>query len=456
METKLVNIKLTSILMLFFACLSVLAGVLSATAHARQKSETQTIAPGSSAHKLEVLLDTALKENPGIRAAFETYKKEVENYRVETGYPDPQISMTYFTNPIETRLGPQDYNLTLSQKIPFPGKLGKAGDIVESDIRIAKLKLDKKIKQTAKQVIDSYAELLYIRTARKVARKNTELIQQLESDGSQAWAQDRAALLDMMRATSRKGQSMYDEMLLEELEQVESANINSLLDRSPGTVVQKLDTLDIEPVRYSLDEMYRIAGQNNEDILLADVAVEKAENRMELSSFAKRPDFNMGIFYAGIGEPDTPVSPEDAGEDAFGIRFGVNIPIWTAKNAGREQSAFHAREQAAALKRERINTVRTDIRASYFRLKNSERLISLYKDNLIPQALKSVETAETWFRHGEGTLSDLIEARNISYNFQLSLARARADYIQHLAFLENLAGKVLTRKSGQQDTGEKK
>ena len=73
------------------------------------------------------LVSYAYMSNPSILAAKEAWKATVEKYRLEAGYPDPQFTATYFPEPIETRLGPQDWNLNLSQAIPFPGKLSKAG-----------------------------------------------------------------------------------------------------------------------------------------------------------------------------------------------------------------------------------------------------------------------------------------------------------------------------------------
>ena len=69
------------------------------------------------------LVTYAYLNNPSILSAKEAWKATVEKYRLKTGYPDPQLSMTYFPAPIETRLGPQDWNLTISQKIPFPGSM---------------------------------------------------------------------------------------------------------------------------------------------------------------------------------------------------------------------------------------------------------------------------------------------------------------------------------------------
>ena len=56
--------------------------------------------------------------------------------------PDPQLTATYFPEPLQTRLGPQDWNVSFSQKIPFPGKLSKAGEVVRTEAQIARLRLE--------------------------------------------------------------------------------------------------------------------------------------------------------------------------------------------------------------------------------------------------------------------------------------------------------------------------
>jgi cobalt-zinc-cadmium efflux system outer membrane protein len=55
--------------------------------------------------------------------------------------------------------------------------------------------------------------------------------------------------------------------------------------------------------------------------------------------------------------------------------------------------------------------------------------------------------AETWFREKQGSFSDFVETQSIYYNFQLSLARAKADYGKYLARLERLVGRSLTESA---------
>jgi outer membrane protein TolC len=141
------------------------------------------------------LITYAYRENPSIMMAREEWRAAVEKYRVATGYPDPQVMVTYFPEPIETRLGPQDWNANISQMIPFPGKLSKAGEVVEADVRIARLKLDKAVRDLIVSIRESFHELLYIWEAKKVTAQNIELLAHLRKVGETAYVQDRAAFL---------------------------------------------------------------------------------------------------------------------------------------------------------------------------------------------------------------------------------------------------------------------
>ncbi len=79
-------------------------------------------------------------------------------------------------------------------------------------------------------------------------------------------------------------------------------------------------------------------------------------------------------------------------------------------------------------------------------MNNADRLIKLYRDELIPQAARSIELAETWFQEGESSFSDFIEAQSVWYNFQLTFVRAKADYGKYLARMERLVGRSLTER----------
>jgi outer membrane protein TolC len=245
-------------------------------------------------------------------------------------------------------------------------------------------------------------------------------------------------------------------LLLEEQETVERIRLNSLLGRAPETAVGPLTLPLVLPLAHSLEEILIYAGQGNAEIALARAAREKAEGEITSIRYRNLPELNLGVFVETIEEGAPGVMDAQTGTKAVGVTVGLTLPIWPAKIAGRSAVARAAAEQAAAELAARINETGAAVSRQYFRLRNAERLISLYAEELIPRAAKDVETAETWFRNGRSSLSDLTETHSVWYNFQLALARAKADHGQYLAALEGLTGRSLTGAAASADAPEEK
>jgi outer membrane protein, heavy metal efflux system len=386
----------------------------------------------------------AYDNNPEILAAKQAWKSISEKYGIVTGYPDPEISVTYYPKPIETRVGPQDWNATISQVVPFPGKLSKAGEVAEVEAQIAKLNLDTAVRNITTSISQSYHELFYIQEARKIAQHNANLLDMLIKYAETTYDQNRTFFFDVVKSQSDIAQLSYDIILLDEQELSEITKLNALLNRPPDAPLGKAKNIEVRPLLYSMNELYDIAAKNREEIRVAQAEIKKAEAQADLAGYENLPEFKVGFFYAGIGEPDVDLPAKETTEDAYGVQFGMSIPLWFGKNTSRTAEAKASVQKAKAMKSNVLNQTYTQIRTLYLKVANAERLITLYKEKMIPQALESAEKAEAWFKEGKGNFSDFVEAQKAAYNFQLSLARAQADYGINLAELEQVVGVTLT------------
>jgi outer membrane protein TolC len=392
------------------------------------------------------LVKYAYENNPSITEARENWRAAIEDVRVTEGYPDPQLKFNYFIDPIETRLGPQDWNATLTQKIPFPGRLSNAGEVASADSEIAKLQFDKSIRDVIVTIRESFYELYYIRNAKIIVQKNEKLLNHMRKVSETEYAQNKAILLDVVKAQSQIAQLKYDALLLDDLEITEITKLNGLLDRFPDDPIGSIVVDDPRPIIFSLNEIYEMAKEYQQEINMAKVGIKRAEANASYSRKKNYPDFSIGLFYAGIGDPDVENPPDDAGRDALGISAGITIPLWGGRNKSRVNKALANKRKSEASHRRLINETQTKIRANYFKLNNADRLVRLYGEELIPQSERSMEMAETWFREGESSFSDFIEAQSVWYNFHLTLIRAKADYGKYLAKIERLVGRSLTHE----------
>ena len=421
-------------------CLSSQAKAQSSNESAISADQEKDLFKTNKSISLSEFLSYALANNPAIQISREKWRQTVEQYPVATSLPDPQFMVTYFPKPIETRMGPQDWNASISQMIPFPGKRSTSGRLVETDAAVAKLKTDATARQITAKVAASFHELLYIRQALTITEKNFELLEKLRLLAETGHAENKALFIDVIKTQSKLGQIRYDLLLLKELEQTETTALNALLNRSPDAFIGDLEAPHLPSLECPLERLYQMADESQEGIAISRLNIKKAEIGVDLAEYVKRPDFKVGLFYASIGNPDVSMPPADAGEDAVGIQFGLSLPIWPGRNNSRIVQARSRVTQEKATASETANAVHTRIRSLYFKLNNSRRLISLYSETLLPQAQQSMALAGTWFREGKGSFADFVEIQSSVYNFQLSIARARADYGKTLAQLQTLVG----------------
>ena len=387
---------------------------------------------------LSDLVAYGYRTNPSIQAARESWKGVIQRVRVETAYPDPEVVSNYYPKPLMA-----EYDVMISQMIPFPGKLSKAGETVESEAQMARLEMDKALRDVVVGIRESYHELLYIRDAKKVVALTRDLLEHIRTVGETSYAREKTTFFDVVKAQSQLAQLQYDAVLLEDLEQSEKAQMNALLNRPPASPIQLLSGEPLAAVVYRLEELYGLAHKYQEEIRQAEIQVNKARTKTGLAKYEYLPNFRVGVSYAK-GNPEM-VPPEF--RDSVGVQFGFSIPLWFSRSGGRVDEARADEQKAISLKTAQVNQTNAMIRNLYFRLQNSERLVRLYRDQLLPQAARAMEMAEIWFREKQGSFSDFIETESAYYNFQLSLARAKADYGKYLAQIERLCGVSLVRKA---------
>jgi outer membrane protein TolC len=391
-----------------------------------------TVARGASVADLTAL---AYRSNPMIRAARADWQGVVERYRVETAWADPEIMVEgmYAADTFGSTATPMDYTLALTQTIPLLGRQEKAGDVSRSEAKIAKLRLDAAVRDAVLQVRQSAHELAYLAEARAAARAQQELVGRLTAAGAAAYAGDRASLFDVMKARAQSGQLDYDVQLLEEAERVERARLNALLDRPADAPLGPVAVEPARPLVYGLAEIDALAESNAEDLRIARAELERAEAMARLTRYETLPGLKLGVSYGRENEVNQ-----------VGLQATMMLPLHGGKNAGRTGAAQADIERTRAMVAAKLNDVRAAVHDAALRLRNAERLVALYRDDLVPQSQRALETAQTRVSQGQGSLGDAAEAQSSWYAFRVAQARAAADRGTLLARLEALAGRRLT------------
>ena len=144
-----------------------------------------------------------LRDNPTIRRAVR--QLQVLGYQVPqvTSLDDPMITIVPPTGDmIETAAGMMGGAVSVTQKIPFPGKLSARGRIAEASVRMALDSLaDARISAVA-QVQKAYYTYYLAGVSIQITRQSEQLLQQIHDVAAARYKAGAATQQDVLRARS--------------------------------------------------------------------------------------------------------------------------------------------------------------------------------------------------------------------------------------------------------------
>ena len=118
----------------------------------------------------------------------------------------------------------------------------------------------------------------------------------------------------------------------------------------------------------------------------------------------------------------------------------LTLPLWFPKKDAQVREARSDWQSVTAMKKEMENRLAAQLKRVYYKAKNAQRLVELYRKSLLPQARHSMTIAENGYRDGQSTFLGILEAQNIYLNFSLATLRAQSDHAQSLVEIAQLCG----------------
>ena len=393
------------------------------------------------------LLALALSRNPRIHAAREKVLATAQTSAIDGALPDPKLLLGWYSTPVETRVGPQEFSLSVQQSIPFPSKLSAKSALGDKLAQRDHIAYERAVRDVLVEVVQTAHELIYIDAAIEVSGKIAPLLERYVASAAQG--DSSTPVSELFRAETQRAQLDNDRVILIELRTVEEERMRSLLDLPAETKIGTPRPSEIPVVRASFEQLLVIARAHNQEIKEAGLTVEAAALRTSLARKTRLPDFTVGYTHIFTGDLSSSIgNPAGNGTDAQIVHFGFTLPLWAKKNSAEVRRAQALERMALQGKRDVSLRLRSQLARAWFQVGNAKRQVDLYTKLLIPRAEKAIRTAEDLYAAGKGSLAGTIETVAVLHNFRLAAARARADYGQALAALESILGKPLERTNG--------
>ncbi len=406
------------------------------------------VAEGIQEPVLRALVAEALDRNPAVRAGFARARAAAQRAPQVASLPDPTAEATAFLLPPETRVGPQRLMLGFSQALPWLAKL----DLKEAVALQEAVALERGVQADRLRLVTDvrrlYCELLFLDRSREIATTLLEDLDQHQEVAQTRYATGVGSTQSVLKLQAEMTRTRRELLDLDSREVALRARLNALRDRPSSTPVTRGPLPEaIGEVGLKPEQLLDQARSVRPELQAADARLARADLVERLARMARRPDFKVGVTYTLVTSRDDGaariLAPEGNGNDVFGVRGGVTLPIRRRSRAAAIQEALDLRSHAVDERRHAELAVETEVGDLAERLPLAWRRLRLVEDLLVVQAEEALESAEASYSAGTLNTLDVIDAEQVLFEALTAVDRGRADYLIGLAELEGAVGRPL-------------
>ncbi|MFH1784562.1 MAG: TolC family protein [bacterium] len=390
---------------------------------------------------LEALIDEALSNNLRMQAAHDSWRAMEYEIMQASSLSDPELEFSYFGENVETKVGPQERKYSLSQMIPFPGKLGLKGKIAEKGTRILEEKYETTKREVIKKVKEMYYDIWWVDKAIEVTESEKDIVSSLERVANQKFETDQAPQQDAIKAQVLISNLLNKLIQLRQQRNSMILKMNTLLNRPTDTSLGKLREIEIMDFNHALSNLQGFSQENRQELKIGVLGIQKKELQVALAKKAYLPNFMLGFSYIQVGDGYTAMSED--GKDAWMGMVSVNIPIWFKKLRAQLRQNQLDLEAGRKSYRDTQNSVLSEVNDVYFKLNTDKEQISLYETLLIPQTEHAFQAAKSAYENGKVDFLNLLDSERALLNTRLLYYRTIADYHKSIAAMERMVGRDL-------------
>ncbi len=391
---------------------------------------------------LKDLLAEALTNNPEIIAAQKRYEASRQRPTQVSSLPDPMFSPGYNSSGRPwpgAGLGTEvtsNIGVMISQEFPFPGKRKLAGDMAVKEAEAewqqyqqAKLSVVSRIKQ-------AYFRRAYAFAAADVLSKNLDLLQKLLKITEARYSVGKAAQQDIFKAQTQISILQTKRVQLDREKRAREAEINSLVNRAPGSTLVRPGELRVMDLPAGLKELYASARENSPLLQRDEKMIQRAEVAVNMARKEYYPDFTLNGGYYNMGG----MSP------MYMFRADFKIPLYYFR---KQRAAVTEQSQSLAQSRKTYEATNQDlhfrIQDDYLMAETSSQLVQLYDKAVIPQASLALESSLSSYETGSVDFLNVFMNYTTVVEYQMNYYEELQNFYLALARLEEMTGRSLVQ-----------
>lgn len=345
---------------------------------------------------LDTLIKEAKENNPEIQALKQKYLSEKQKISTAKTWEYPQVGVEY------EKMEPM---FSISQMIPFPGKLALKSEIAENETYMTEQELNSKIIEVISMVKRAFWDYWLIDKVIEIYQENIELMSRFLNIAKTQYAIGKVTQADILKANTELAKM---ESMLIELEQDKisvQSELNALLNRKPGTPLGRPQEPEDKEVKYTIEELEKLAIKNNPDIKSKEFLYQRNVYRLKLANREWFPDIMIGTKFSEMGT---------------GYMLQIGIPLYYKKQTSMIKSMEYEKNMTEwGIEAIKV-TVSQQVRDLWTKYESKKESMFIYETSIIPLAKQSLEITESGYRAGRSDFLDLLDSqkRYLEYNIE--------------------------------------
>ncbi len=407
------------------------------------RDRRESVAALPQAPTVEDYVQLALSRNLAIVAAQERVLRTRERIAQVTSLDDPMLSIAPFGDMAETAAGSVAVMTSLSQRLPYPGKLDVRGRIVEQDVAIAEQDLERIRLGVIADTRRAYWNLYYSVRAIEVTERNRDLLNRVREVVSAKLRTGATSQESALRVSVELNNLENELITLRQNRITAAAMLNSLIDQPVETALADPGSIQLSQLDLQLDSLLAAAESSSPELQSVREQIARFREQREQARLNRFPDFTVGVTYNLVN--DHGLSMAANGQDQWWFSFGANLPIWTSRLDAAEREATRGLVETAARLGNERNRIAFRVQDALTRVQTQQRQVILLRDVIVPEAEKTVEASLSGYRAGNVGFLNLIDNWRKLLSFQLMYESSLASLERSVAELEQVVGQDVQR-----------
>lgn len=383
----------------------------------------------------DAVVQQVLAKNQSLAQMVAAWQAASAKYPQATSLDDPMFSGMTAPASFGSNIVEPGYRVEISQKLPWPGKRSLRGEAALAEAGAASQDVEDMKLQLVESARNAFYDYYLVHRALAVNDEALKLLDEFRRNAETRFRTGQIPQQDILQADVEIGRQRERAITLDRMRKVAIARINTLMHESPTTPLAPppAETTKPEPLGPA-DRLLSQAVAQRPDLRALESRLSGERASLALAYKEYFPDVEFAAAY------DTIMGNGRMRDLAPQVGIRLNLPVRAGRRNAAVAEAYAKLAQRSAELAARIDQVKFQVQEAYEQVVESERILRLYEEKILPSAQENVRAAQSAYMTAKTPFLSLIEAQRSLVMLRDRNFEATADYFRRRATLDRVVG----------------